>query len=446
MTSQPGVPGMQPDPSRDSVNQDPRAVEHEGNPGNGTVVPWPKGTGAAGDSAQRPPTHGSLRPADTPSSGNGSQARATAHGPRSTGRRADPPQNAGGGSPRSGTAPAQGDGTQPGGTQPGGAQRIPPTAGRQRRLSWRATEDRAVAAQEAAVSRRAVAAAADLLWTRPPAKPTRYWLPTRLTDMGHGWLDGRRGLPRMPEVTAPSPPSESAPTGGTAETPFLVHAVQTVPDAQAPPAVEEAPAATVPVTPPSWLQTPRMRVLWGQARELIRAEEEACIRDCSAYERELRQFQKARDAVEKQHEQALAELARAQRPLTDPELSTRRLAEQSPRDRPDSLVRARRQTGWERRLARAAQKANAVTAQLADATRESELREGLSRDRKAVARTAALRHYEFYMRRTATYLQQLVRTHKQGTDLNMLLMRYPVGPELPEWTRNPPTSDETSSQ
>jgi len=291
-----------------------------------------------------------------------------------------------------------------------------------------------------------VAAAADLLWTRPPAKPTRYWLPTRLTDMGHGWLDGRRGLPRMPEVTAPSPPSESAPTGGTAETPFLVHAVQTVPDAQAPPAVEEAPAATVPVTPPSWLQTPRMRVLWGQARELIRAEEEACIRDCSAYERELRQFQKARDAVEKQHEQALAELARAQRPLTDPELSTRRLAEQSPRDRPDSLVRARRQTGWERRLARAAQKANAVTAQLADATRESELREGLSRDRKAVARTAALRHYEFYMRRTATYLQQLVRTHKQGTDLNMLLMRYPVGPELPEWTRNPPTSDETSSQ
>ena len=189
-----------------------------------------------------------------------------------------------------------------------------------------------------------------------------------------------------------------------------------------------------------------MLVLWGQALELIRAEEEACIRDSSAYLSELRRFQKARDTVAKRHEQALAELARAQRPLTNPELLSRRLAEQSTRDRPDSLVRTRRQTAWERRLAEAALGANMATAQLADATREAELRHELRRDRIALAQAAAHRHYEFCMRRTATYLQQLVRTHKQGADLNMLLMRCQVGPELPEWTRKPHISDETSSQ
>jgi hypothetical protein len=271
--------------------------------------------------------------------------------------------------------------------------------------------------------------------------------------MGHGWLDGRRGLPRLPEFPAPSAADDTAHSTRevlvTREAPvtqFPVPAARAVPGAQAPPTVEGFPAAAVPAAPPTWLQTPRMLVIWGQALELIRAEEGACITDCSAYQTELQRFRKARDTAEKQHEQALAELARAQQPLTGPELSARRLAERNTNDRPDSLVRSRRQTGWERRLATARQEANAATARLADATREAELREGLSRDRIAVARSAALRHYEFHMRRTATYLQQLVRTHKQGADLNMLLMRYPVGPQLPEWTRNPNASDETSSQ
>jgi hypothetical protein len=212
------------------------------------------------------------------------------------------------------------------------------------------------------------------------------------------------------------------------------------------PAAGQSPASVVSAMPPPWLQTPRMRVLGGRALELIRAEEEACIRDRSSYQGELSRFRKLRDTAVEQREQAMARLARAERPLTDPDLAERRLAEQSTQDRPDSLVRGRRQTGWERRLAAATQEANAATARLADATRETELREALSRDRIAVARAAAFRHYEFHMRRIATYLQQLARTHKQGADLNMLLMRYPVGPDLPEWTRNPHASDETSSQ
>ena len=271
--------------------------------------------------------------------------------------------------------------------------------------------------------------------------------------MCHGWLDGRHGLPRLPELSPPSVAGELAASAHeVAVTPFPIPAAQTVPAVQtahgvpAVPAAAQSPAPVMAVAPPTWLQTPRMLVLWRQGLELIRAEEEACLADCAAYRSELSRFSRLRDTAVKQHEQAMHELARARCPLTDPELSTRRLAEQRTQDRPDSLVRARRQTGWERRLARATQAANVATAQLAGATREAELREGLRRDRIAAAQASALRHYEFHMRRTATYLQQLVRTHKHGADLNMLLMRYPAGPELPEWTRNPHASDETSSQ
>lgn len=509
MTSQPGDSGTQPDPSRGSGDQDSRAAGHAdstttdttvtdnvpraavpqepadgsdltagngnrwrqfpwrqrnarfpirgsdgtapgpGGPGNEPAAPSPDDTGAAGDSTKRTPASESTGPADDAAQANGFQAGATSPDP--PGQHTGPPQNPGASLPRSERPVAKG----------GGAGRIPSAAGRQRRLSSRATRDRAVAALDAAASRRAVAtAAADLLWTRPPEKPTRYRLPTRLTDMGHGWLDGRRGLPHLPENVPPDSSGESAPPTGeadssgelaplTGEAPvpsLLAHAAQTVPEARTPPAVEGFPPVAVPVRPPSWLQTPRMRVLWAQALELIQAEEEACIRDCSAYLSELRRFQKARDTVAKRHEQALAELARAQRPLSDPELLSRRLAEQSTQDRPDSLVRIRRQTAWERRLAKAARDANTATAQLADATREGELRHELRRDRMALAQAAAHCHYEFCMRRTATYLQQLVRTHKKGADLNMLLMRYKVGPELPEWTKTRNSSDETSSQ
>jgi hypothetical protein len=155
------------------------------------------------------------------------------------------------------------------------------------------------------------------------------------------------------------------------------------------------------------------------------------------YKGELSRFRSAQDAYEAACQDAKAVLERAQRPLTEPELSVRRLAEHDPSERPDSLVRARRQAEWERRLAAAMHLTQAAAAQVAEATREAQLREELIADRIAVARAVALRHREFHLRRIATYLQQLMRSHKQGTDLNMLLMRYPVGPDLPEWTRGP---------
>jgi hypothetical protein len=283
--------------------------------------------------------------------------------------------------------------------------------------------------------------ATELLWTQVPEAPTRYRPVTRFSDMRHGWLDGKGGLPRLPEIPEHKAFIEStAPTHEAGAQPFPVStALQAV-------GVEPSVAVVVPSTPPAWLQTPRMVLLCRRALELISAEEQACIADCAAYKSGISRFRKLRDTAEEDLNQARAALALAQRPLTEHELSARRLAEQSAQDRPDSLVRGRRQAEWDRRLAVAMHDLKVATAQLADATREAELREELIRDRKAAARAAALRHHEFHMRRIATYLQQLVRTHKQGADLNMLLMRYPVGPDLPEWIRNPHTSDGANSQ
>ena len=104
----------------------------------------------------------------------------------------------------------------------------------------------------------------------------------------------------------------------------------------------------------------------------------------------------------------------------------------------------RRYTGWERRLGTAEQQYQSATARLADAKHEAQLREELIRDREAVARAAARRHYEFALRRTATYQQQLVRTHRGGPELNRLLLDHLVGPDLPAWARDP-AADESGA-
>jgi hypothetical protein len=436
----------------------------------GPVRPEPASTGA-----QPEPASTGAQPAREAPASEGASAAGAGRGDSSgpppgdvLGWTHDPRRRSGRrGAGRTGRASAQGSGTsarrgrgqRPGGQQAGGQQAGAwqaggkggeTGAGRQRKLSARATAERALAAQEAAARRRsAAAAAAELLWTRVPEKPTRYRLLTRLSDMRHGWLDGRSGLPRLPEFpkltsavepAAPFQPAAAMPLPSYAPAPAPVPAITGPPSA-----AESSLVTAVPATPPAWLQTPRMVLLGRRALELARAEEQACVADCAAYRNGISQFRKLRDAAEEDLNQARATLALAKHPLTEHELSTRRLAEQSTQDRPESFVRGRRQAEWDRRLAAATQAVQAATARLADATREAELREALIRDRVAVARAAALRHHEFHMRRIATYLQQLVRTHKQGADLNMLLMRYPVGPGLPEWTRDTHASDGASS-
>jgi hypothetical protein len=208
--------------------------------------------------------------------------------------------------------------------------------------------------------------------------------------MVHGWLDGRRGLPPHP---------------------------------------------VDPVGQETGLSTPRIDVLSAQAAELIETERILCGEECALLKREATSFLQRRDALTGEIAVTAAKLAQARSPLTDPEREARRFAERDEQRRPAGLVRARRLAGWERRLAAAEQVHQSVMVRLAEADRETQLREELIEDRAAAARAAARRHHELAMRRIATYLQQLTRTHPHGAELSRLLMRNPVGPDLPEWTR-----------
>ena len=180
-----------------------------------------------------------------------------------------------------------------------------------------------------------------------------------------------------------------------------------------------------------------MEELSREARQLIEREKIQFGDDWAVLKQKSAHSLKLRDALTEEAAVAGEKLERARSRLSPQDRDERRLAEQDACIRPVALVRARRQSAWERRLVATEQQHQSVTARLAEATREAQLWEELICDRAAMARAAARRHDELAMRRIATYLQQLVRTHRQGADLNVLLMEYPVGPGLPEWTRDP---------
>jgi hypothetical protein len=238
--------------------------------------------------------------------------------------------------------------------------------------------------------------------------------------MMHGWLDGRRGIPQLPEDL-------NRPVNGAAIPAAESHLTS----------LANLSAEPGSASPTPRLRTSRMDVLSSQARELIEGEKIRFGDEWAVLKRESAHFLKLRDALADEVVVTEEKLAQARSPLSGQERDQRRLAEQDAQDRPAGLVRARRQTAWERRLGTAEQQHQSVTARLAEANREAHLREELIRDRAEVARAAARRHHELALRRIATYLQQLVRTHRQGADLNRLLVQYPVGPNLPEWTKDP---------
>lgn len=255
-------------------------------------------------------------------------------------------------------------------------------------------------------------------WTRPPEQPAPYRLSTRLSDMMHGWLDGRRGLPRLPQPVPASPGAGSVPpdTAGSATGPGEARRDR---------------------SPLDWLRTAKMAELSDWGLELISGERIAYLTDCAELKRERDIYRALCEAAAEKTEIAKKQLDAAREPLSSQESGRRRLAEADSGARPDSLVRGRRQAAWERRV-RSAEREYQVAAEAeADAGAAVLTREAFLRDRAAVARAAAERYHELAQRRIATYLQQLVRSHRHGADLNLLLMRYPVGPDLPEWTREP---------
>jgi len=238
--------------------------------------------------------------------------------------------------------------------------------------------------------------------------------------MMHGWLDGRRGIPPLPQ-------SPNRPVNGTAIPAAESHLKE----------IAKPPGEPGPASSPALLQTPRIEVLSRQALELIEGEKIRFEDDRAVLQRESARFLQVRDALADELAVAEEKLKDARSPLSSQEREDRRIAEQDSQSRPAGLVRARRQAAWDRRLGVAEQQYQATVIELAGAVREAELRKELIQDREAVARAAARRHHEFAMRRIATYLQQLVRTHRRGAELSLLLIRHPVGPDLPEWTRDP---------
>jgi hypothetical protein len=242
--------------------------------------------------------------------------------------------------------------------------------------------------------------------------------------MAHGWLDGRRGIPLLLEApVAHLDAAGLADTEGKADT---ERAADT-----------ERPAETERGTGEHgdpW--TPRMEALLRQSRERI---EEECIRladDMSVLAaRVIEAASRVEDLTGRAQAQEQA-LGTAREPLGDTELGQRRTAERDPQRRPDDLVHARRLAAWGRRLSEAEERRHSAVAELARATQALRIGEELVRERAVVARSAARRHHELALRRVATYLQQLVRTHRRGPELNARFMNYRVGPDLPDWVRD----------
>jgi len=306
-------------------------------------------------------------------------------------------------------------------------------------------------------------------WHRPPERATRYGLFARLSDMAHGWADGRRGLPELPPMpdfaelmvvspTAEAPPladpeqldAAAAPELRPGDQPALLPAPVTetvlqqpgIRQADEPGALASAgpaaPAADVgPAGPVSWLQTPQIKKLIAEAEEEFHEEKMACHRACVRWKTELQNLLAVRDDAARKMAAAKERLAQLQRPLTDQELGRRRLAEENATDRPASFVAKRRQAERDQQLRAAEREYQAAAARHSEATRQAQLRQELIRDRFAVGWAAVLRHNEFAHRRIATYQQQLVRRHRRGTELNLMLMSHPVGPRLPDWTEDP---------
>jgi hypothetical protein len=243
-------------------------------------------------------------------------------------------------------------------------------------------------------------------WTRPPERPSSYRLRDRLADMACGYLDGRKGIPELIRPTEPDEPPQQ-------------------------------PADAGPASPPLRVRTPRIDAIIHEANVLIETEHCNLIEERALLRRQLTESEAALDSSAEESLTTAARLAGAHVGLTAQQLEQRRLAEADQRNRPLALVMARRKSAWDRQLASAERRNQAVTAQASQARHQATLSRDLMADREEAARAAARRHQELAHRRIATYLQQLVRTHPEGRKLNDSFSEFQVDPELPEWAREP---------
>lgn len=236
--------------------------------------------------------------------------------------------------------------------------------------------------------------------------------------MLHGWLDGKHGIPELPDGRISATNMAVASDIDTGE-----------------PKLSYSSDLTKPQTRPPTLWTPRIEVLVRQSRELMEEERIRFADDYFALKQHSIKYQMSLDRLKEEATALEGRLNQARKQPSNEELGERRLAEQDAGSRPDTLVRARRQAAWDQRLRAAEEQHQSATAKLSQAAFSFQLQEDLIRERAEVARAAVRRHHELAMRRVATYLQQLVRKHPHGAELNDWLVDYRVGPDLPQWAK-----------
>src|ERR1039457_1285849 len=170
-------------------------------------------------------------------------------------------------------------------------------------------------------------------WTRPPEQPAPYRLPARLSDMLHGWLDGRRGIPEVPNGRTSAASMAAASDSETGD-----------------PKLSDSPDIAKPQIRPPTLWTPRIEVLIRRSRELIEEERIRFADDWSELKRRSIEYQLSLDPLKEQVTALEERLNQARVQPSNAELGKRRLAEQDAGSRPETLVSARRQAAWDRRL------------------------------------------------------------------------------------------------
>lgn len=257
-------------------------------------------------------------------------------------------------------------------------------------------------------------------WAAPPGSPVHYPLRERMADIFHGRRDGHKGLP---DISLPMPPR--AEPGGQ-DTDGIHPAEDSPPPRQASPAADGEP-----------IGTPHLLKLRAVANDLMSQERIAWLADITPVRHELARFSADVAALENELETAHEKLAKAAEEPGDEDLKERRTAELDLQARPDRLIRDRRMGEYHKRHSEAEQAWLSASARLAQAQQAVEACNRQLVRRAAVARARALRIYEHAWRRVATYWQQLVRVHPLGAQLNAGLR--PVGPDLPDWAREPDT-------
>ncbi|WP_345561127.1 hypothetical protein [Nonomuraea rosea] len=179
--------------------------------------------------------------------------------------------------------------------------------------------------------------------------------------------------------------------------------------------------------------TPKLEYLRHLARDQIDHERSACLYRAGPLRGELAGADERRQTAEQEVRMARQSWEEARLPVPEEDLKERRLAESLREDRPDALVRARRLADRDRKRATAESAWAQAEHRLAAAVEAVEaLWQEIARE-EAVGRARARRVHEFASRRAAVYLQQLVRTHPRGPDLNARLKL--LGPDLPAWAR-----------